>query len=232
MLGDDRSDAQGAATFSVYGAYKRPGAPTPTNTLDPQGDALGLLLPMPAPVWLSGKAARQETAVVVGTGLIGASAVEIRRFGDPYARELALKQAYGGRSLVVECPLRMDIGVCSPVKMVYPDVAGTGLQDAAAVYGAVESVTIILDAASKRAVTVLEIMYARSEKQQHQDIDPGPFGGTPGGPTYLHPVWAKAYLGSRLDEHPDPTESRAELIGGTPDLGTGDFTSRLPGNLA
>ena len=109
-----------------------------------------------------------------------------------------------GRSLTLECPFRMDIGVCTPVRMLYPDVAGTGLHEAAAIYGAVESVSIMLDASSKRAVTVLEIMYARSEQQQKQDIDsyPGPAGQPSGGAPYLHPIWAKTYLGRRLDEHP------------------------------
>ena len=189
--------------YIVLGSYKRPSSPMPTNDVDPNGDGLGMILPFPAPTWLSETGARPETRAQVPEvlGRIQTNA-DLRKFGDPYARELALKKSYVGRSLVVECPFRMDIGVCSPVKVVYPDVAGTGLADAAAIYGAVEGVSILLDAPSKRAVTVLEIMYARSAQQQIQDIDPGPIGPDSGVPAYLHPIWAKPYLGARLDEHP------------------------------
>jgi len=207
VLHEGRPDGEQASTYAVFGAYKRPGTPNPLNPVDPQGDALGLILPLPAPTWISGRLGRREADSVVTLGLTANPTEELRRFGSPYARELALKKCYMGKALTVECPLRMDIGVCSPVKVVYPDVAGTGLQDAAAIYGAVESVSILLDASSKRAVTVLEVMYARSEQQQIQDIDPGPIGpDSPGSPAYLHPIWAEAYLGRRLDEHPDAND--------------------------
>lgn len=193
----------GKPTFAIYGSYARPGTPIPENPLDPNGNALGMLIPLPAPAWLSGQTGHKNTFERVKQTRADYAA-ELQKFGDPYARELALKQSYMGRSLTLECPFRMDIGVCTPVRMLYPDVAGTGLQAAAAIYGAVESVSIMLDASSKRAVTVLEIMYARSEQQQKQDIDsyPGPAGPHSGSAPYLHPIWAETYLGRRLDEHP------------------------------
>jgi hypothetical protein len=183
----------GAGTYKILGKYTRPGSPLPKNDLDPNGLALGMIIPLPAPTWISVHSGRPETQSQINDAIGGVTNLaDLQKFGDPYCRELALKQTYMARSLTVECPLRMDIGVCSPVKLVYPDIAGTGLATAAAVYGAVESVSIVLDATSRRAVTVLEIMYVRSEQQQIQDIDPGPFGSGSGAPS-----------GTRLDEHPD-----------------------------
>lgn len=216
LFASARSDGQSAATFAVYGAYSRPGTPIPTNPLDPNGNALGMLMALPAPTWLSGQTGKSNTAAVVEAARNSFYINELRKFGDPYARELTLKQAYMGHSLTVECPLRLDIGVCTPVRMVYPDVAGTGLIDAAAIYGSVEGVSIVLDAASKRAVTVLEIMYARSDQQQAQDVDPGPFGSYAGGTSDLHPIWATTYLGARLDEPPTPDDNVEPLAPSAP----------------
>ena len=211
----------GDSTFALLGKYVRPGTPIASNTLDPLGKGLGALQCLHSPQWLSGATSNADALAFQQEALDASGVNSIREFGDPYARECALKQTYQGRALRVVCPFRMDIGPCTPVKMVYPDVAGTGLINAAAIYGSVESVTIQLNASSKQAGTILEIMYVRSEQQQILDIDPGPFGGD--GVTkfpYPHPIWAGTYLGQRLDEAPD-FQASGTSEGATGSSGTG-----------
>ncbi len=186
----DRSD-------TILGGFCRKGVIQAKNTIDPNGNSVGLFTTIPAPAWLK-------------ADIGGLSSTDLRYYGDPYARELALKQTYVGRLLAVDCPLRMDIGLCTPVRLVYPAIAGTPIDEATSMYGAVEGITLILDAAAKQAGTQLEIMYVRSKHHQAADVEATRFTRPAfgkKGSAFQHPLWAEAYTGRRLDEHP--------VVGGT-----------------
>lgn len=177
---------------TILGGFRREGVIQAKNTIDPNGNSVGLFTTLPAPAWLK-------------ADIGGINKGDLRYYGDPYARELALKQTYVGRLLAVDCPLRMDIGLCTPVRLVYPAIAGTPIDEATSMYGAVEGITLILDAAAKQAGTQLEIMYVRSKQHQAADVEATRFtrlaSGKKGG-AFQHPLWAEAYTGRRLDEHP------------------------------
>ncbi len=182
---------------TILGGFRREGVIQAKNTIDPNGNSVGLFTTLPAPAWLK-------------ADIGGINKGDLRYYGDPYARELALKQTYVGRLLAVDCPLRMDIGLCTPVRLVYPAIAGTPIDEATAMYGAVEGITLILDAAAKQAGTQLEIMYVRSKQHQAADVEATRFTRLASGKkssAFQHPLWAEAYAGRRLDEHP--------VVGGT-----------------
>lgn len=182
---------------TILGGFRREGVIQAKNTIDPNGNSVGLFTTLPAPAWLK-------------ADIGGINKGDLRYYGDPYARELALKQTYVGRLLAVDCPLRMDIGLCTPVRLVYPAIAGTPIDEATSMYGAVEGITLILDAAAKQAGTQLEIMYVRSKQHQAADVEATRFtrlASGKKGSAFQHPLWAEAYAGRRLDEHP--------VVGGT-----------------
>lgn len=187
-----------SSTVDILGGFRRRGVAQAKNTIDPNGNSVGLFTTLPAPAWLK--------SPLIGRITDG----DLRLYGDPYAREIALRQTYVGRLLAVDCPLRMDVGLCTPVRLVYPTIAGTPIDEAISMYGAVEGITLILDAAAKQAGTQLEIMYVRSKQHQAADVEATRFirsrDGKRGG-AFQHPLWAEAYAGRRLDEHP--------VVGGT-----------------
>jgi hypothetical protein len=186
------------------GGFRRQGTQAGKNDVDVAGDALGLFTPLPAPAWMHARPADGKR--------LGFSAntrpEAVQAYANGYARELALRQNYRGRIVILRCPLRLDIGPCTPVKIVYPNLPGTNLSESVAVYGSVEAVTLTISAGEKKAVTEMEVMYARSDHQQAIDIDQRPlvgFGGpgsTWGSAKGFHPLWAQPYLGNRLDVPP------------------------------
>jgi hypothetical protein len=193
---------------TILGGFRRPSVIQAKNTIDPNGNSVGLFTTLPAPAWLR-------------ADIGGLSLTDLQYYGDPYARELALKQTYMGRLLAVDCPLRMDIGLCTPVKLVYPTIAGTPIDEATSMYGAVEGITLILDAAAKQAGTQLEVMYVRSKQHQAADIEATRFtrlAARKKGSAFQHPLWAEAYRGRRLDEHPvaGGTSTPTTTIASTP----------------
>jgi hypothetical protein len=196
-------------SVTILGGFKRKGVIQAKNTIDPNGNSVGLFTTLPAPAWLKSPKIGNVTNA------------DFRYYGDPYAREIALRQTYMGRLLAVDCPLRMDIGLCTPVKLVYPTIAGTPIDEATSMYGAVEGITLILDAAAKQAGTQLEIMYVRSKQHQDADVEATRFTRSPDGKkgvAFQHPLWAEAYRGRRLDEHPvaGGTSTPTTTIASTP----------------
>ena len=191
-------------TQFTLGGYKRPSVESAINAIDPVGNNLGLITTLPGPTWMKGSQ----------VGIPGDTADDIQgKYGNIYARELALKQSYMGRVVSVKCPFRMDIGPCTPVRIVYPAIAGTGVAEETSMYGAVEAVTLVIDASAATAATELEVMYVRSKAQQELDVDQRPirgdglagFGGQGSSSTStkgFHPLWPQPYLGRRLDERP------------------------------
>ena len=206
QVGEAGSDT---SAVSILGGFRRKGVIQAKNTIDPNGNSVGLFTTLPAPAWLK--------SPLIGRVTDG----DLRFYGDPYARELALKQTYVGRLLAVDCPLRMDIGLCTPVRLVYPTIAGTPIDEGTSMYGAVEGITLILDAAAKQAGTQLEVMYVRSKQHQAADVEATRFTRSSDGQrsiTFQHPLWSEAYRGRRLDEHPvaGGTSTPTTTIASTP----------------
>ena len=193
----------------ILGGFKRRAVESAKNEIDQDGNGLGLFTTLPAPSWMharredgsGGEEVRNLTPEVVASGVR-------ETYGNVYAREIALRQSFVGRMISVKCPLRMDVGPCAPVHIIYPALAGTGVEEDTSMYGSVEAVTLVIDATSKKAGTELEVMYVRSQAQQELDVDERPtgspgFGGQGGSyvsTTGFHPLWARPYLGRRLDE--------------------------------
>lgn len=197
--------SQESATDFVLGGFRRRGVEGGKNDIDVAGDALGLFTPLPGPSWMHVRSNAQGDLHRPTTSI---DTSVVREYASPYAREVALRYNYRGRMVMVRCPFRLDVGPCTPVKIVFPGLAGTGIDESVAVFGSVETVTLTLSAAEKRAATEMEVMYARSTHQQSTDIDERPldgFGGpqdTWGSTKGFHPLWSHPYLGNRLDEEP------------------------------
>jgi hypothetical protein len=144
---------------------------------------LGTVLAVPCPPWLStftdtfGNVYTPDIPVGIASG-----------FGNLYAREWALEYSFRGYSMHLMCPLRTDIGVGMPVRVLYPSLAG--IETPPSVYGAVQAVKLCMDAVKRQAYTLIEVGYVRSDTIQA--AEPGLSG-------YTHPIWASQYAGQRLD---------------------------------
>ncbi len=171
LWGGPSATSNDQSIIHVIGKYRRPISST----------QLGAIPTFIGPRWLSKKSP-------VGQGA-GATVDEAMRdtIGLGYAKESALEMAYMGSMLQVEAPLRTDIGLLTPVKIIYPEIAGTDLGPA--VYGSVQAVRIEADALSKKACTVMDIGYVRSQALQSAELA-----------AYQHPIWADQYRGGRLDD--------------------------------
>jgi hypothetical protein len=156
----------------VIGSHIRPG-------LDQK--PLGIVMPVQSPAWMG--------QLINRTGQVIGTASAQKDITDGYCKELALEQAYVGRTLQVVCPLRLDIGCLTPVKIQYPTIAGFGGNTA--VYGSVQMVKLTADAVSKTAGTVLEVGYVRSTAQQNLEFE-----------SYTHPIWTEQYRGASLTQPP------------------------------
>lgn len=159
-------------TTYLIGKYKRPIKAT----------QLGAIPTFPGPNWLSIKNPLDGSS----SGFAVDESMQ-STIGNLYAKETALEMAYMGSMLQIEAPLRTDIGLLTPVKIIYPQIAGTDLGPA--VYGSVQAVRLEADALSKKACTVMDIGYVRSQALQSLELA-----------SYQHPVWTEQYRGGRLDE--------------------------------
>lgn len=207
-----RSAPQTSEQF-IIGGFKRRTSRSAVNDIDLEGNNLGLITTLPAPSWM--KATNKDDLPSVNARNVQSD------FGNIYARELCLKQSYMGRSVLVRGPLRMDIGPCTPVRVVYPAIAGAGPTEETSMFGAVEAITLVMDASAAKAMSEMEVMYVRSKAQQELDVDERPvsstgqpgFGGKGSGfvsTQGFHPLWSSPYLGRRLDERPSDTITETE----------------------
>lgn len=205
-----RSSAPTQNEDFILGGFRRHGVEGGVNDIDVAGDALGLFTPLPAPAWMHNRVRDG------GFNFTPSSIPDLRRFTNPYAREIALRENYRGRGVTLRCPLRLDVGPCTPIQFIYPGLAGTELDDSVALFGSVEAVTVTISSSDRSAVTEMEVLYVRSNHQQRVDVDQRPADGF-GGPrdswtdsAGFHPVWAQPYRGRRLDEAP-VTRSGADI---------------------
>ncbi len=166
--------SQGSRTDPVFliGKYKRPVTST----------SLGSIVSLPGPCWMTRRGTFDNLTAVHMADLGVQEAV-----GNPYAKECALEMAYVGSQVQVSTPMRTDIGLLTPVKLIYPEISGTELGPA--VYGSVQAVSIQADALQKRAGTVMEIGYVRSQTLQSAELS-----------SHNHPLWTELYGGGRLDD--------------------------------
>ncbi len=155
------------------GSYKRP--------VDQGSAPLGAIVTIPSPPWMANKLYYKDITygVTAPISTIGAIA-------DTYAKEMGLELAYRGYGLQITGPLRFDIGLCTPVQVIYPNLPGINIGPS--VYGSVQMVKLCMDAVKKQAYTTMEIGYARSDRLQAQELS-----------DYQHPIWAAGYAGARLD---------------------------------
>lgn len=149
---------------------------------DTDAGPFGMFVPIPAPPWFYNRTVTSNRFSVT----TGSTA---RVVANLYSREVALELAYRGRSLVVETPLRLDIGPLHAVRLFYP--TGLGLESTPSVYGSVQTVKLYADAGTKTAGTTYEIGYVRSHAQQTAELA-----------DYKHPIWAgqngQPYTGGSL----------------------------------
>ncbi len=155
------------------GSYKRP--------VDQGAAPLGAIVTIPSPPWMANKQYFRD--ITYG---ISAPITVVGEIADSYAKEMGLELAYRGYGLQITGPFRLDIGLCTPVRVLYPSLPGTDLGPS--VYGSVQMVKLCMDAVKKQAYTTMEIGYARSDRLQAQELS-----------DYTHPIWTSGYAGERLD---------------------------------
>jgi hypothetical protein len=121
-----------------------------------------------------------------------------------FAKILTWDLNYRNRKFTVECPfMRSDIGPLTAIRVSFPNVPEIVFAATTpAVYGSVESVDIVLDAAQGYARTRYTCNWARSYDQQEYLIDPDLGAGE-------HPFFTTNYIGGRLDS----TQSRGVSAG-------------------
>lgn len=157
----------------LVGSYKRPISQNP----------FGIILPVPSPPWILNYQNYNDN-FVVSTPDVTTSQI----IGDNLARDTALDFAYRGSAIQLLGPLRTDIGLFTPVQVLYPSIAG-GITNGPSVYGSVQMVKLHMDSVTKTADTTMEVGYVRSAAMQSLEVD-----------GYVHPIFASNYTGARLDQ--------------------------------
>ena len=173
------SPSQGAANFSVLtsGVWRRP------------GEAPGVIQITDAPPYMRstfGNTYTSSESQDASEGFPSPSIVQ--SIGNLAAREVGLAANYMPRSYMVASPfVRTDLGLLTPVEIIYPDLHGVPTPPS--IYGVVLGISISISSSPGSAVTRLRVGYARTASQQTLEVDDEP---TP------HPLWDSGYAGRSL----------------------------------
>lgn len=204
VAGDGRVGVGYDAAGLVCGLYKRGAVPGEFTLTNPetggqtvlglqnseQGNASqGIVLVLQPPPILT--AIMSTDAIVDMRDARNFTAAFSKETGDSLARLLCWLKMYQPQTYTVTCPyLRTDIAPATHVQVDFPDIpeieAGVGTP---AIYGYVQNVTISIDATAQQASTSYTVTYARSYREQVDEIDVLYDG---------HPIFTQNWAGSDL----------------------------------